>query len=139
MYITREIKKQKAIELMQKLDIYKPYIQGFKTNNAICFFENYGGFWAYQEPELIKKIKEFEEEFDALVFAVTHEYLEFGECYDFLFIPDCEEDWEDILFGNLGENKYYAWAYVWNKTYNEHSESGTIGIQAFGGGIKRIL
>lgn len=30
MNITIENKKQKAIELMQKLDIYKPYIKGFK-------------------------------------------------------------------------------------------------------------
>ena len=30
MNITIENKKQKAIELMNKLDIYKPYIKGFK-------------------------------------------------------------------------------------------------------------
>ncbi len=86
MNITREIKKQKAIEFMKKLDIYKPYIEGFKKNDTICYFENFGGFWAYQEPELIEKIKEFEEEYNCLVYAVTHEYLEFGECYDFIYI-----------------------------------------------------
>lgn len=32
MKITNEIKKQKAIELMQKLNIYKPYIHGFETD-----------------------------------------------------------------------------------------------------------
>ena len=37
MNITIENKKQKAIELMNKLDIYKPYIKGFKENNQICF------------------------------------------------------------------------------------------------------
>lgn len=139
MYIAKKDKKEKAIDIMKKLDIYKPYIQGFEKDDTVCFFENFGGFWAYQEPELIEKIKEFENEFDALVFAVTHEYLEFGECYDFLYIPDCKEDWDDIVFGNLGGNKYYAWVYVWNKDHNECSESGTIGIQSFGGGIKRIL
>ena len=55
MKITKELKKQKAIELMQKMDIYKPYIKGFKEKNDICFFENFGGFWAYQEPELMEK------------------------------------------------------------------------------------
>ena len=50
MNITKEIKKQKAIELMNKLDIYKPYIKGFKDKNSVCFYENFGGFWAYQEP-----------------------------------------------------------------------------------------
>ena len=86
MNITIENKKQKAIELMNKLDIYKPYIKGFKDKNSVCFYENFGGFWAYQEPELMAKIKEFEEKHNVLVYAVTHEYLEFGECYDFLYI-----------------------------------------------------
>ena len=53
MKITIENKKQKAIELMNKLDIYKPYIKGFKDKNSVCFYENFGGFWAYQEPELL--------------------------------------------------------------------------------------
>ena len=44
MNITTENKKQKAIEIMNELDIYKPYIKGFRENNQICFFENFGGF-----------------------------------------------------------------------------------------------
>ncbi len=47
MKITRELKKQKAIELMNRLDIYKPYIKGFKDKNSVCFYKNFGGFWAY--------------------------------------------------------------------------------------------
>ena len=60
MKTTNEVKKQKAIELMNKLNIYKPYIRGFENDNRVCFFENFGGFWAYQEPELAAKIKEIE-------------------------------------------------------------------------------
>ena len=61
MNITIENKKEKALELMNKLDIYKPYIRAFKERGEVCFFENFGGFWTYQEPELMAKIKEFEE------------------------------------------------------------------------------
>ena len=59
--VTFEDKKKKAIELMEELGIYKPYIRGFKQDNTICYFEQYAGFWAYQDEELMKKIKEFEE------------------------------------------------------------------------------
>ena len=97
MNITIKYKKQKALELMKTLDIYKPYIKGFEKDNNVCFFEGFGGFWAYQEPELMAKIKEFEEKHNCLVYAVTHEYLEFGECYDFLFISDYEEEWDEML------------------------------------------
>ena len=68
-----EERKELAIKLMKDLDIYKPYIKGFKEEDNVCFFENYGGFWAYQEPELIEKIKEIEEKHNCTVYAVTHE------------------------------------------------------------------
>ena len=137
MNITNEIKKQKAIELMQQLEIYKPYIRGFEKDNKVCFFENFGGFWVYQEPELMAKIKEIEETYNILVYAVTHEYLEFGECYDFLYIPDYKEDWYEILYP--AGKSFYAFAYVWNKTNDYCSEFGTIGVISFGGGIKRVM
>lgn len=44
MNITIEQKKLKALELMRKLDIYKPYIKGFEKDNEVCFFEGFGGF-----------------------------------------------------------------------------------------------
>ena len=68
---TREEKKIKAVELMKKLDIYRPYIKGLQKEDNVCFFENYGGYWAWQEPDLMKKVKEFEEEHNCLVYAIT--------------------------------------------------------------------
>ena len=136
MNITIENKKAKAIELMKKLDIYKPYIKGFEKDNTVCFYENFGGFWAWQEPELMEKIKAFEEKHNVLVYAVTHEYTEFGESYDFLYISDYEEEWDEMLYSQ--GNMYYAFAYVWNVDDEFCSEFGTIGIRSFGGGIKRV-
>lgn len=81
-----ELKKAKAIEFMKQLDIYKPYVKGFEEENLVCFFENYGGFWAYQEPQLYNKIKELELKHKCTVYAITHEFTEFGECYSFLIV-----------------------------------------------------
>lgn len=136
MNIEREIKKEKAIENLKKLDIYKPYIKGFKNEDNICYFENYGGYWAYQEPGLIEKVKELEEKYNCLVYAITHEYTEIGEMYSFLIITDYEEEL-DTLLEKYG-NQYYAFAYVWNKDDDDCSEFGTIAISSFGGGIRRI-
>ena len=137
MKITNEIKKQKAIEFMQQLNIYKPYIRGYEKDNKVCFFENFSGFWAYQEPELIAKIKEIEKTYKVLVYAVTHEYLEFGECYDFLYISDYKSEWKYALLPQ--RDIFYSRAYVWNKTDDNCSEFGTIGIRSFSGGIKRAM
>lgn len=136
MKITREIKKAKAIEIMTALDIYKPYIKGFRENDAVCFFENFGGFWVYQEPEIEAKMHEIEEKFDCLVYAITHEYTEFGELYSFLIVTDYKCEWRTLIQGS--GNRHTAFAYVWNKDAEYFSEFGSVEVQSFGGGIRRI-
>ena len=48
-------KKEKAIEIMKKMDIYKPYIKGFRESDKVCFFEGFGGFWIDQEPDFTQR------------------------------------------------------------------------------------
>ena len=136
MNTTLEERKEKAIELMKKLDIYKPYIKGFEKENDVCFFEGFGGFWVYQEPEIYEQMKKIEEKYNCTVYAITHEFTEFGELYDFLLVTDYKEEWEDLVVKE--NNTYFAFAYVWNKSDNNLSELGTICLQSFGGGIRRI-
>lgn len=129
--------KEKAIECMQQLNIYKPYINAFDKKGTVTLFERFGGYYidTDNEPELLNKIKEFEEETGSLVYAVTHEILEFGECYSFLCVSKYEEDWDmTVETGSYGS---YAWSYVWNKSCEWCSEYGTIGVKSFGGGIAR--
>lgn len=136
MKTTLQERKEKAIQLMKELNIYKPYIDGFEKENKVCFYENFGGFWVYQEPEIEAKMKEIEEKYECTVYAITHEYTEFGECYDFLFVTDYKEEWDDLVYN---ENRtFYAFAYCWNKDDDFCSEFGTIALQSMGGGIRRI-
>ena len=137
MNTTIEERKQKALEIMKKLDIYKPYIDGFKDNNDICYFERFAGFWAWQDKELAQKIKEIEEKHNCTVYAVTHEFTDFGECYDFLIVTDYEEEWQDLI-SDYNNNTYYAFAYVWNKDDDYCSEFGDILINSAFGGIRRV-
>ena len=137
MNTTKEERKEQAVKLMEQLGVYKPYINGFKQSDKVCFFENFGGFWVYQEPEIEKKMKEIEKEYDCTVYAITHEYTEFGECYDFLIVSNYKEEWDYLV--EEYQNDYTAYAYVWNKTDNYCSEFGTVIVKSFGGGIKRIF
>ena len=136
MNTTKEQRKEQAVKLMEQLDIYKPYINGFKQSDKVCFFENFGGFWVNQEPEIEKKMKEIEKEYDCTVYAITHEYTDIGEFYDFLIVSNYKEEWEDLV--EKYQNDYAAYAYVWNKSDDWCSEFGTVVIKRFGGGIKRI-
>ena len=136
MNVSMETKKAEAIKRMKVLDLYKPYITLFEKDNQIFMSEMTGGVYEFNnDEELVAKVKEFEEDHDALVYHVTHTMTEFGELYSFLYVSKYEEEWEmdnaDIADG-------YAMAYVWNKTDEWCSEFGSIGVQGKFGGIVRV-
>jgi hypothetical protein len=134
--------KEIAIQCLERLDIYKPYIRKFKSKAGIpCFFENFGGFYVDQEPEILNKVKEVEKENGGLVYALTHERTNIGETWSMLYVPkDCEgvEDVIDKCNSLPGSRDFYVFAYVWNKDDDWCSEFGDIVVRSFGGGIKRI-
>lgn len=135
--MTREEIKAIAVSAMKKLDIYKPYIRAFVDNNKVCVFEGFGGFYIEgQREELVKKRKEIEQEYDVVVYAITHEMTEFGELYSFLFASDNDTE-GSIIYNEDGIN--YCYAYVWNIDDEYGSELGEIGVKSFGGGIKRVV
>lgn len=129
-------KKEKAIQFLKEMDIYAPYIKGFREKDMACFFENYGGFWVDQEPELYAKMRELESKYSCLVYAVTHEFTEFGECYSFLIVTNYPEEWDELVCSE--GSRHSAFAYVWNKDDDWCSEFGSVLVRSFGGGIKRI-
>ena len=129
-------RKQQAIEYMKMLDIYEPYIKEFEKNNTICLFEGFGGFYIDKSSDLGKQVREFEEKYNCTVYAVTHEVLEFGECYSLLIVTDYPEEWDDLVYTK--DNKASAYAYVINSDCPDFSEFGDIAVQMFGGGIFRI-
>ena len=128
--------KAKAIQLLRKLDIYEPYIEGFEKENKVCFYERFGGYWVDQEKEIFEKMKQVEKEYDCTVYAITHEMTELGEMWSFLFVSKYKEDWE-YSFSKVGKD-YYVIAYVWNRDCEMFSEIGDIVIKSFGGGLCRV-
>ena len=128
--------KEKAIEILKQMDIYEPYIGGFKQKDKVCFFEEFAGFWIDQEPEAYNKMQEIEQKHGCKVYAVTHEYIEFGECWDYLIVTAYPKEWDDLVYKN--GSTFYAFAYVWNKDDELCSEFGSVGVRSFGGGLKRV-
>lgn len=131
------LQKDIAIQCLEKLDIYKPYINKFKASGMPCFFENYAGFWVDQEPEVYNKMKEIEEENNVLVYALTHELTDYGETWAMLCVPKDTDIMEDVL-GRFNNTEFYALSYVWNKSNPILSEFGDITIKSYCGGIKRV-
>ena len=134
----KTLQKEIAVQCMEKLGIYKPYIRKFKSKEQMpCFFENYAGFWVDQEPEVYKKVKEVEDESGCLVYAITHEIIDNSEMWTMLCVPSECNGVEDII-GAFNTSEYYVFSYAWNKTFPWCSELGDSVVRTLCGGIKRI-
>lgn len=83
--------KMKAVEFLRTLDIFKPYIDGFVKNDNVCFFERFGGFWVYQEPEIEAKMRDIEEKYGCKVYAITHEKIEGDDMWSSLLCTEATE------------------------------------------------
>ena len=134
----KEQQQSIALNILETLDIFKPYINAFKDKGTVTVFEQYCGYYIEEDSKLYKDIKQFEEQHGCLVYAVTHEYTSFGECYDYLIIPKEKSDWKDLIFYSNG-NKHVIFAYVENKDAPWCGEYGDITIKSFGGGLYRIV
>ena len=134
--VSRENKKTEAIKRMEMLGLFKPCIKVFDKHDEVQLSEPMGGLYEFsQNEELTTKVKEFEEEHNALVYHVIHSYTQFGELYSFLYVSDYEEEWEmdyeDIKDG-------YVISYVWNKSDEWCSEIGGIAVKELWGGLVRV-
>lgn len=134
--VTMENKKVEALKRMKVLGLFGPCIKSFDKHNEVQLTEPTGGLYEFSDDtELNAKIKEFEEQYNALVYHVIHTYTQFGELYSFLFVSDYEEEWE---MDNEDIKDGYVIAYVWNKTDDWMSEMGSIVVQERFGGLVRI-
>lgn len=134
--VLKETKKVEAIKRMQMLGLHKPCITAFKNRNEVWLSEYTGGLYKFSDnAELVEKVREFEEEYNALVYHVIHSPTGFGDLYNFLYVSNYEEEWE---MDNADIPDGYAMVYVWNKTVDWCSEFGTIAVTERFGGIVRV-
>lgn len=130
--------KEIAIQCLTKLDIYKPYIRKFEKEDMPTFFERFAGFYLFNEPVLQAKVKEVQEEYGVLVYALTHEWLESMECWSMLCVSKSTGSINDCIVDTGYPSRFYAFSYVWNQENDTLSEFGDIVVQSAGGGLRRI-
>lgn len=137
MATTKEARKQQGIKYLKRMKVMDGFIENFDKDDYVTMFEKGIGYWVFQYPEIEKKMKEIEEKHNCTVYAITHEYSEFGELYDFLVVTNTKSEWKDLI-GELTNITYYAFAYVWNKDDNSCSEFGDIAVRTIFGGLNRV-
>lgn len=137
------MKRQEAIKRMEIIGIDKEDIDLFKDNGTISIWERQNAVLKavhydlefYSNETLKAKIKEFENQYEALVYMVQKTWTNFGELYAFFYVGDNVEAWEIARFDLKHESDL---CYVWNKVNEELSGFGHIVFRKAMGGIYRV-
>lgn len=131
--MTRQKQKQEAIARMKLLKLHQNIIREFEQDDVINLSEN-GGILFWLDEKQTEYVRNFEKNYDAVVYHVIHEYTNIGEMLSFLYVSDDKYEWG---YDRDDLKKGYALAYVKNLDDEECSEFGTIGIKPQYGGLIR--
>ena len=125
MNVNTEEKKTEAVARMKRLGIFPQTIEQFQDEGYVSISEPPFGAFYWAEGEDLERIRQFEEEHNALVYVVIRSYTNIGKLDSMLFVSDYPEDWvadqDDMEHGQQV-------AYVYNHDAPECSEMGAIGI-----------
>ena len=105
--ISNDRKKAEAIRRMKKLGYFGQSINAFRRSGYVMINEPPFGahYYTHDDERLQQAIKEFEEQNNALVYAVVRAFTSLGDMDSLLFVEDYEEEWEffdeDVEYGTL--------------------------------------
>lgn len=125
MNISREEKKAEAIARMKAWGIFAPIVKQFEKEDLVSESTPPLGACFWLNEEQLARVREFEEQNNALVYHVIHSYTNIGEMESYLFVSDYPEEWE-MDRQDIGEGSQLV--YVVNKDMPDCSEFGSIGI-----------
>lgn len=135
MKISRSEKKIEAIKRLKTIGIIPDAIKQFEDDGIVMVSENPFGFLYTINDEQAELVKEFEDEYNALVYLCNYCETKFGRLLSMFYVSDYPEEWsmdnEDIEAG-------YPIVNCVNLDVPEFSDIGGIAIQSINGGVKRI-
>ena len=134
--IDRETKKRDAIERMKKIGIFDGTIKDFQDDDLVSQSLPPFGACYWIEGKQLNRVREFEEQYNALVYFVIHSFTKIGEMDSYLFVSDHEEEWEQDR-----EDLEYeqTLAYVYNYDTPDFSEFERIGFTLTeAAGLRRV-
>lgn len=138
----KEKQQAEAIKRMKILGIMPNVIKDFKK--GILYYserqnEFFDGilYWVSNKPEFEQVIKDFEEDYDYLVYHAQLVHTEFGDWLTLLFVSRYEDDWEEQReYLKKGEDYSCVVAFDTDGFYLER-EFGGCGIEPKNGGVTR--
>ena len=128
----KQLQINEAIKRMKLIRIFDKTIDEFKDEGLISKSIRGGLYWIDDEDK--KRVQEFEEKYNAVVYSVIENNTEFGKVQALFYVSKNVDEWnldvEDL------ENEISN-CYVYNLDCPEFSEFGAIGFRNTFGGLVR--
>ena len=142
----RQLQNAEAIKRLELLKLLPNVITDFKNNDTVYYSERqnkiFDGilYWISNNEDYERLVKEFEENYDALVYHAQLTRFSYGLCLSMLFVSKYQEEWEmeREAITNPYDGVIDTYAYVANLNEPDFSEIGRIGIIRKNGGISRV-
>lgn len=141
----KQLQKKEALNrlriLQTKYGLLENVITEFEKEDTLYYSEYVNKqcpailYWVSNKEEYQRAIKEFEEEYDALVYHAILTSTTFGTILTLLYVTEQEEVWKEDR-ENLNEGM--ALAYCINLEDDTYSEFGSVQIAGAKGGITRL-
>ena len=136
MNISKEEKKMEAVVRMEALGIFPEIVKQFEAAGHVSISEPPFGAFYWAEGEDLERIRDFEEQYNVLVYVVVRSFTGIGKMDAYLYVSDHEEEWGLDWDGLKGMGPL---AYVYNHDMPDCSEFGCIGIElSAAAGLLRI-
>lgn len=130
-----------AIARMKILKMHENPIKEFELEKKLNYSDPQGFLFWFEEDaasripkKVFDALKSFEERTGCLVYHVIQSLTEIGTMWSFLYISKDADEWE---FEKKELGNGFLYAYVYNSTYPELSEAGSIMVRPQFGGVVR--
>lgn len=90
--VSVEAKKAEALSRMKELGIYSQTIRRFAELDKISISKPPFGAFFWIESEYLERVREFERQYNALVFVVIRSFTADGTMDSYLFVSDYPEE-----------------------------------------------
>lgn len=135
--VEREIKKAEAIRWMNILGVNKDVVKLFEDHDIVMACSGTTGtYLPLADPMLEAQIREFEQQWDDLVYMVIRTPSPYGWLDSLLFIDNYQDEWE---FASQELKDGYVLSWTINQDYPICSDMGSIIVERTqsGGLIRR--
>lgn len=135
----KEKQREEAIARLSKIpNLHPDVLNSFKKDGTVFYSEQtrLGGilYWISNNEDFVELVKNFEEEYHALVYHAILNFTEFGQMLSLFYVSEHEDEWE---FDRIDLDYGTPLVYVINLDAPFCSEFGRIGFAIQGGGLIR--